>query len=249
VLRRSRNEALTDEDPLHRDGAHRSLVDVGGNLCGSRWQIANATSGKTIPNQTMEETSMSNIETAEIIQFAAADRISSKRLEKIIKTSTSVGEDIGDDFPTGPILVGRRGRPLPEPLTESCKNQRLRLSRRDAWWAAGRLTGYWRARLDWQGALSTAQSHNVADANSFPKCEGRLELVDLWRTALIKQMLTPAPDVAAVAWKRAQMRAENYRYANVKPTRLQLAIDADVEWLEAHPSRKSIAASRQAKKD
>ena len=29
---------------------------------------------------------------------------------------------------------------------------------------------------------------------------------------------------------------------------IQRAIDADVEWLKAHPSRKSIAASRQAKK-
>jgi hypothetical protein len=37
----------------------------------------------------------------------------------------------------------------------------------------------------------------------------------------MKQMLTPAPDVAAISWKRAQLRAENYRYSNVKPERLQ----------------------------
>jgi hypothetical protein len=30
----------------------------------------------------------------------------------------------------------------------------------------------------------------------------------------------------------------------VKPERLQHAIEADIEWLEAHPTRKSIAASR-----
>jgi hypothetical protein len=47
----------------------------------------------------------------------------------------------------------------------------------------------------------------------------------------------------------AQFRAGNYRYTDVKPERLQRAIDADVEWLEAHPSKKSIAASGQAKKD
>jgi hypothetical protein len=41
---------------------------------------------------------------------------------------------------------------------------------------------------------------------------------------------------------------ENYRYTGVKPERLQRAIEADVEWLEAHPTRKSIAASRQGKK-
>jgi hypothetical protein len=116
------------------------------------------------------------------------------------------------------------------------------------WWtAAEHLTDYWRARLKWNSALSCAQSHDVADANSFPKCDdSRFELVDLWRTALVSQMLTPAPDAAAVAWKRAQLRAENFRYADVKPEELQRAIDADAEWLEAHPSRKSIAASRQA---
>jgi hypothetical protein len=45
-------------------------------------------------------------------------------------------------MPIGPTL-GRRGRPHPEPLTDTCRNQRLRLKRREAWWAAGRLTSYW----------------------------------------------------------------------------------------------------------
>jgi hypothetical protein len=154
-------------------------------------------------------------------------------------------------MPIGPTL-GRRGRPHPEPLTDTCRNQRLRLKRREAWWAAGRLTSYWRARLDWQTALSSAQDHEVADAKSFPPCDdsgsSRLVLVDLWRAALVAQMLTPAPDVAGVNWKRVQLQAENYRYTDVKPERLQRAIEADVEWLEAHPTRKSIAASRQGKK-
>jgi hypothetical protein len=114
------------------------------------------------------------------------------------------------------------------------------------------LTDYWRARLNWSSALPTAQQYNVADANSYPKCDDygkdRILLVDLWRTALVKQMLTPAPDVAAIAWKRAQLRAENYLYTPVKPERLQRAIDADVEWLAAQPTRKSIAAARQSSK-
>jgi hypothetical protein len=61
-------------------------------------------------------------------------------------------------------------------------------------------------------------------------------------------MLTPAPDIAAVAWKHVQLRAEECRYTDVKLERLQRAIDFDVEWLKAHPSHKSIAASRQARK-
>ena len=62
-------------------------------------------------------------------------------------------------MPTEPILSRRSGRPLPEPRTESCRNQRLRLKRCTAWWASARLTSYWRARLDWQTALSNAQDH------------------------------------------------------------------------------------------
>jgi hypothetical protein len=85
----------------------------------------------------------------------------------------------------------------------------------------------------WQTALSSAQNHDVADAKSFPPCDdsgsSRLVLVDLWRAALVAQMLTPAPDVAGVNWKRAQLQAENYRYTDLKPERLQRAIEADVE--------------------
>jgi hypothetical protein len=125
-------------------------------------------------------------------------------------------------------------------LTTTCINQRLRLSRREVWWTASHLTDYWHARLKWNSVLSWAQSRDIADANSFPKCDdNRLVLVDLWRTALVSQMLTPAPDAAAVTWKRAQLRAENFRYTDVKPEALQRVIDADVEWLEAHPTRRS----------
>jgi hypothetical protein len=94
---------------------------------------------------------------------------------------------------------------------------------------------------DWQTALSSAQNHDVADAKSFPPCDdsgnSRTVLVDLWRAALVAQMLPPAFDVAGAASSRT-----------VKPERLQRAIEADIEWLEAHPTRKSIAASRQGKK-
>jgi hypothetical protein len=127
-------------------------------------------------------------------------------------------------------------------LTTTCRNQRLRLSRRDTWWEASELTDYWHARLKWDSALSFAQSRDVADANSLPKCDegpgGRLVLVDLWRTALVSQMLTPAPDAGAVAWKRAQIRAENVRYEDVKSERIERVIADDVEFLRTHPTRR-----------
>jgi hypothetical protein len=138
----------------------------------------------------------------------------------------------------------------PENFSETCRNHRMRQSRRDAWWAADRLTDYWRARFKWQYALEVAQQYGVADSASLPsaKDENRFGLVDRWRDAIVQQILTPAPDQGHVNWKRAQLRSGEHAYTKVKPERLQQAIDADVEWLAAHPSRKSIAATRQAKK-
>lgn len=146
--------------------------------------------------------------------------------------------------------LSRNGRPLAPALTESVRNHRARLKRRDAWWQAARTTEYWRARREWSSVLRTAQERGVGDAAHFPQVpQGEhWGLVERWRDALVKQMLTPAPDLAAVAWKRARLASEHWEYCDVKPERLQRAIDADAEWLAAHPSKKSIDATKQAAK-
>jgi hypothetical protein len=177
---------------------------------------------------------------AEIFQFSTAPRRSEK-----IKTSTRVGEDIGDNLPAE-VVLGRRGRPLPEPLTDTCKNQRLRDARKDAWFHARQTTDYWRARMKWQNALSWAQRNGIGDSASFPLVDHRHSFVDKWREALVKQLLTPAPDVGAVTWKRAQLAAKQYVHVGVRRERIEQAIAADAEWLAAHPTRRSIAASRQS---
>lgn len=102
-----------------------------------------------------------------VIQFSAAARISPKRTAEIEATAGAIVATV-HQMPTEPIL-SRRGRPLPEPRTEGCRNQRLRLKRRAAWRAAGRLTAYWRARLDWQTALSSAQTTTLPTPNRFPR--------------------------------------------------------------------------------
>jgi len=137
-------------------------------------------------------------------------------------------------------------------MNDTARNHRFRQARRDAWRDADRLTHFARARTEWHTSLQTAQSWSVPGAAEYPRCDdpqNRSEGVTAWRTALVAQMLTPAPDQGAVNWKKAQLRAGQHRHVGVKDETLQRAIDADVEWLEAHPSRKSIAASRQAKKD
>ena len=143
----------------------------------------------------------------------------------------------------------RSARAATEPSTETAKNHRMRQARREAWWRAVHVTDYWRARLNWQSALQCAQSHGIANSASFPPATdtyaNRVNLVQLWREALVRQMLTPAPDIAAVNWKKAKFATGQHEYTDTNPERIERAIAADVEWLSAHPSRKSLAASRQ----
>jgi hypothetical protein len=135
----------------------------------------------------------------------------------------------------------REGKPeLPPPATETAKNARIRLDRRDVWWNARSLMEYWRARLDWHSTLQHAQSHGVADANSFPSAdeESRYALVEMWRTANVKLILTPAPDAGAVAWKKAALASGEHEYTDVKTERIERAIADDVEFLRTHPTRR-----------
>jgi hypothetical protein len=176
-------------------------------------------------------------------------RLSTKVQDEITASARAMVASLPEKTPRE---ARREAHQLLPAATETGRNHRMRLSRRDAWWQAERLTDYLRARMNWHSALSLAQSWNVPGANSYPRCkdddfESRDADVSAWRVALVQQMLTPAPNVAAVNWKRIQLRDNQYRYVDVKPERLQRAIDADIAWLEAHPSRKSIAAARQAK--
>lgn len=100
--------------------------------------------------------------TCEIIQFAAA-----RDFPKRGKASSIMSRELEQ-------------QPERPPATETAKDQRLRLSRRDAWRAADRVTYYWRARLNWQSALETAQRHGIADSASFPRVESRFDYVDKW---------------------------------------------------------------------
>ena len=126
-------------------------------------------------------------------------------------------------------------------LSTTCKNSRLRQARDKAWDRARQTTSYWRVRLDWHGELEDAQKRGLADSGSFPPAadENRFSLVDTWREAVVKQLLTPAPNVAAVAWKRAKLSGRDFSYLPVKPDRIERAIADDLAFLAAHPVRRS----------
>ena len=99
---------------------------------------------------------------AEIIQFSTAARPGRSATDKQVLT---------------PRQRRREGKPeLPPPATETAKNSRIRIVRRDAWWHADRVADYWRTRLDWHGALETAQRYGIADSASFPSAENETGL-------------------------------------------------------------------------
>jgi hypothetical protein len=174
----------------------------------------------------------------EIIQFSAAARPARKGTYKPAATE---GTAIGDGALT-PRQLRREGKPeLPPPATETAKNSRIRIERRDAWWHAGWVSEYWRARLDWHSALEIAHKYEIGDSASFqlPGHNSRFELVDKWREAVVKQLLTPAPDGAAVAWKRAQLAGRGFSHLPTKAERIERVIADDLAFLAAHPTRRN----------
>ena len=155
--------------------------------------------------------------------------------------------EVSDKRPLGQRM--REAKPaLPPTATETAKNSRIRIARRDAWWTAGRTMDYWRARLDWQDAIETAQRHGIADSASLPLFggESRFDLVDKWREALVKQLLTPAPDLAAISWKRAKLASRDFPHLPTRKERVERVIADDVAFLDAHPTRRSDASNSEA---
>lgn len=133
-------------------------------------------------------------------------------------------------------------------LTDTCKNARLREGRKIAWGCAHAARAYWRGRLDFESVVSHAQSRGIAEGKLHPEADEteRWMILNKWRASIAAQLLTPAPDVAAVTWKRTALRSGEHKYTDVTTERIARAIADDVAFLAAHPTRKSIAASRQS---
>src|ERR1700676_3812864 len=134
----------------------------------------------------------------QIIQFSAIARPAREAGKKLSAAEvTAICERISPTLT--PRQRRRQGKPeLPPPATETAKNARIRTERRDAWWLAERAADYWHARFKWRDELETAQKYGIGDSASFPApVGGRFEAVDIWRGAVAKQLLTPAPTLVA----------------------------------------------------
>jgi hypothetical protein len=133
-------------------------------------------------------------------------------------------------------------QPAAGSLSTTGENGRLRLERREAWWDSERVTRYWRLRIDFEDAVSSVQKIGAPEGRLHPavKPEDHMPLVERYRAAKAKQLLTPAPDAAAIKWKQAALAEESkYNFVGVKPERIERAIADDLAFLAAHPVRQS----------
>jgi hypothetical protein len=158
-------------------------------------------------------------ETAQIIQFADAAR---PKRRPVANHTSSVAKN-------------------EEGVSETAMNGKLREERKEIWRMAEAATRYWRLRLDFEDAVSFAQRLEIPEGSYHPvvnQAEDRMPMVRRWREALVKQLLTPAPDTRSVTWKQAVPASRQFRNTGVKSERIERAIADDVEFLKAHPTRR-----------
>jgi hypothetical protein len=200
-------------------------------------------------------TTLHPTETAQIIPFGprpklvkAAKKTKEQLAESVMRMLSRTMAPAADSEDSEWIAKGRAERAErkarrvnaeQEGLTDTCKNQRMRNQRKEAWHKAWATEQYWSALHAWHGALEWAQRERIPDALTRPAIEENgWSLVGQWRDALMQLMLTPAATMANVEWKRAKLRAGQHVYTDIKVERLERAIAADVAFLTAHPARK-----------
>jgi hypothetical protein len=124
-------------------------------------------------------------------------------------------------------------------LTTTAKNLRLRQKRFEVWRRADAAMDYWHARLKLADAARRAAREGMPEACSHPEVnqEARGAILKSYREALREQLLTPAPDLASVNWKRAN--SKDLWVIDLKKERLDQVIADDLAFLAAHPTRKA----------
>jgi hypothetical protein len=142
-------------------------------------------------------------------------------------------------------------RPSVGTLSTTAENGRLREKRKQIWRMAEATTRYWKLRLDFDSAVEHAQRLEIPEGRYHPIADfkDRPSMVGQRRKALVKQLLTPAPDTASVKWKQVALASRQFRHTGVKPERVERAIADDLAFLAAHPVRQSNRRSAKARDD
>ncbi len=172
-------------------------------------------------------------ERCQIIQFSTAARVPPKR-GKAIARAAGISRMSRVEIEQEPERPARD-----EGETITLRNKHLRDARKGAWRKADSIRNYWRARLKLDAAISCCQNHGAAEGDSHPphNLDDRWTILANYRQAIAQQLLTPAPDTAAVAWKKAALAGGQHQYTDIKTERVERAIAKDEAFLTSHPTR------------
>lgn len=122
-------------------------------------------------------------------------------------------------------------------------------ARRAAWWRARDITEFWAALMRLIAAANVAAEQcGLADAARYAEGEeARFTAVVMWRLAIVSQMRTPAPDQAAIRWKKRQLATiKRSRFTNqfLDEAEAVRLIGADIDRHTAHPLKKRKVAAQ-----
>ncbi len=150
----------------------------------------------------------------------------------------------------GASPMARRVAVAPADETETCKNFRLRQQRRDDWRRADALRNYWEAARKMDSAIWRVQQHELPEGDLHqPHAPGSCwPIIAKNRAAIMAQLLTPAPTMREVEWKRAVFKGGDHEHTDIKLERIERAIADDVEFLRTHPTRRSGKQGMDPKK-
>lgn len=133
--------------------------------------------------------------------------------------------------------------------TDISLNERLRRDRDGAWDRADAKVELLRAQLKYYRAVDRAQGKGLPDARGLPVLDfaGDLRLLESYRMAVLDQILTPAPRVADLTWKRRKVAALNpYDWVGfVTPARVEKMLAKDEAFFKAFPARCSPNRPKQ----
>jgi hypothetical protein len=140
--------------------------------------------------------------------------------------------------------ISFRARDDDETLTTTNRNKRLREQRYVIWRKAAAATDYWRAMMDLHQAILIGQNNRIVETSRHPpeSHDKWFPLLESYRNAEVKQLLTPAPTAALVKWKQQVFAQGGYKYTDVKKERIEKAIADDLAFLAAHPARRARSA-------
>jgi hypothetical protein len=98
------------------------------------------------------------------------------------------------------------------------------------------------------GAMSCGPLKDTGSPTALHSHRLRMKTGSGWSTRGAKRLLTPAPTLADVAWKRAKIKSDEFNQLPITLARAEQAIADDLAFLAAHPTRRGIDSEAMARR-